>query len=45
MSLRRPLKTPPGELNAELQLVLNAMIEGLRGVDAAGKATSAMMLC
>lgn len=39
MPLSRVLKSPSAELNAELQPILNAMIEGLCGVDAAGNTT------
>jgi PAS domain S-box-containing protein len=39
MSLSQLLKSPAAELNAELQLILNAITEGLCGVDAGGNAT------
>lgn len=39
MPLRQVLKGFPGELNAELQLILNAIVEGLCGLDARGNVT------
>ena len=39
MSLSQLLKSPCGELKAELQLILDAVVEGLYGVDAKGNAT------
>ncbi len=39
MPLSQLLKGSPGEVQAELQLILNAIVEGLCGVDAQGKAT------
>ena len=39
MPLRQLLHTSSGELQAELQLILNAVVEGLCGLDARGKIT------
>src|SRR5271169_1690846 len=39
MPLSQLLNSSPGELNVELQLILNAIVEGLCGVDAGGNAT------
>lgn len=39
MPLSQLLKTPDSELKAELRLILNAVVEGLCGLDAEGKIT------
>lgn len=39
MPLSQLLKTPAAELNAELQLILNVILEGLCGLDSAGNVT------
>jgi PAS domain S-box-containing protein len=39
MPLSQLLKSFPGELNAELQLILNATVEDLCGLDAGGNVT------
>ena len=45
MPLSQLLKTPDNELKAELQLILNAVVEGLCGLDGKAMSPSATMPC